>query len=161
MSVGSTAFRSAGKFYYEVTLDSYGAGQPSMRIGIILSTGLPTEPAGDHNISIVLANVSTPIFANGGNSGYGLGTAVTGNIYGISVDLNARLFWMRKNNGLWNGNATADPATGVNGISIASGTWAPYLHFGGSGGVATDQYTGNFGQAAYSGTMPSGFTNWT
>jgi hypothetical protein len=47
-------------------------------------------------------------------------TLVTGDIVQHAVDFTNKLFWVRKSTGLWNNNATANPVTGVGGISIAA-----------------------------------------
>jgi len=70
-------------------------------------------------------------------SGYGIGWCQNGEIhyagsiaqselptYGpgdrldIAVDLGYGSFWVRVNGGLWNGNGSSDPASGLNGISL-------------------------------------------
>ena len=57
----------------------------------------------------------------------------------------------------WNNSGTANPATGVGGIS--SGVAGPYYASASSSSASTS-YTANFGASAFSFTMPSGFTSW-
>jgi hypothetical protein len=87
---------------------------------------------------------------------------LAGDVIGIAVDLNARLIWFRRNGGNWYVDAAANPTTGTNGVTIAGVlAYAPVVTFGGSGTVANDAFTANFGQSAYTTPAPSGFGNWT
>jgi hypothetical protein len=70
------------------------------------------------------------------------------------------LGWMRKGSGNWNGDATANPATGVGGVIIQSGSFDPAVGFA-SSSSANGAYTADFGATAYANAAPSGFGNWT
>jgi hypothetical protein len=48
----------------------------------------------------------------------GLPTYGPGDYLDMAVNLDTGLFWVRVNGGLWNGNPSADPATGANGVSL-------------------------------------------
>jgi len=48
----------------------------------------------------------------------GLPTYGPGDYLDIAVNLDTGLFWVRVNGGLWNGNPSADPAAGTNGINL-------------------------------------------
>jgi hypothetical protein len=106
------------------------------------------------------------IFASGANSGLaGLGACATGDVIGLAIDLDNRKAWFRKApSGNWNGLAigSQNPATNTGGIAIPPGSVTPICTFGGSGGVAGNVFTGNFGASAFVGAVPSGFTSgWT
>jgi hypothetical protein len=67
------------------------------------------------------------------------------------------MFWARVDNGLWNNSATADPAAGTGGRSvatIAAGPYFPIFGDNGSGGAVT----ANFGATDFWFAPPSGFT---
>ena len=88
---------------------------------------------------------------------------VAGNIIGIALDRTARLIWFRLcPSGNWNGNASANPATGVGGLTLntiaaASPLFSTYAL---AGFVASgDVVTANFGDTAFSGVVPSTFTS--
>lgn len=89
--------------------------------------------------------------------GSGLGSIINSTVIGIALDLVNSLVWFKVlPSGNWNGSGAADPATGVGGLSL----WGPgipiypYAPFGNAG----DKITANFGDSAFTGTAPSGFT---
>ncbi len=47
-----------------------------------------------------------------------LGIPSSGDVYGIAADLTNSLLWVRRNAGDWNGNPSANPATGTSGQSL-------------------------------------------
>ena len=101
------------------------------------------------------------IYSNSGTTGYTLGTIVAGDVVSVAINLTTRLGWFRKNGGNWNGNATANPATGVNGVGIPVGNpHIPVVGFGGSGTAIGANITANFGQSAFAYTPPAGFAAW-
>jgi len=65
-------------------------------------------------------------------------------------------FWMRKNGGDWNADATADPATKTGGYPL-TGLFEPLIPFG---LVDNITLTYNFGSSAFTYIPPSGFTGW-
>jgi hypothetical protein len=74
-------------------------------------------------------------------------------------DSGAERIWFRKNNNLWNNDASADPATGTNGLDISA---QPNVNF------ALWTFATSSGRAVTLGTEaaeftyagPSGFTSW-
>jgi len=90
----------------------------------------------------------------------------TGGILAIAVDLNTQDVWFRGSDGLWNGTATADPATGVEGLKSSTffntalvGLAQPSQHLI----VAVynnSQGTLNTGGVAFLGSVPAGFVGW-
>ena len=158
-SVGSTsaAYKTTGKYYLEV--GPIVSVPFQSRIGIITSAanndyGSTSMSA---NTTSVLLGSSNDVFSNGSDTTKDLGGPVTiGDIYGIAIDLTARLAWLRRNGGNWNGDPAADPAIGVGGVTIGAGSFAPFVRF--ASGTATDAFVGNFGASTFSGAVPSGFT---
>jgi hypothetical protein len=137
-----------GKFYFEYTYDSGASplfGLSSRSTNVDFSGG-----------SQCYVRNSGLIFVNEISTGISLGSIATTNIVCIAVDLSARLVWFRKQAaGLWNNNASANPATGVGGIAITLGLGIPAApHVG----LPVAQVTANFGDTAFSGAVPSGFT---
>lgn len=75
--------------------------------------------------------------------------------YELAVDLDANLFWMRAVGDSWNNNASADPTTGVDGLScVDRGANALFLL------VALPNTTTACSWTIVAGTPPSGFTEW-
>jgi hypothetical protein len=156
----STAYKSSGKYYFEVTTTTTRGNGDS--VGILLSTGTYTDLHNGQNCTVVIHAGSGLIYSSNSSSGKSLGSDLAnGNIVGVAIDLTARRGWFRKNGGLWNNDASADPAAGTNGVVVATGSFGPSVGFTSSGSTAGDAMTANFGQSAYSMTPPSGFGNWT
>lgn len=63
---------------------------------------------------------SGDISYNGGAVQGNIGALRTGSTVTFCVDITGatKLFWVRRNSGPWNGNASADPATGVGGLDV-------------------------------------------
>lgn len=118
----SAGSHSSGKWYFEFLLNTvtgatsqaYGVANGSQPLGNYPGTGSPsTDGASYSNSSGTTYNIS-------GMPGTWQGGGSSGNFVGIAVDLDAGLMWARTSaNGNWNGSGTANPATGVGGISIA------------------------------------------
>ena len=88
-----------------------------------------------------------------------LGTISNGTVVCFAFDVDARLIWMRSGAaGNWNGSASANPATGVGGFLTGLGRGIPaYPAF--FGAASAEAVTANFGDTAFAGTVPSGFTS--
>jgi hypothetical protein len=160
----STALKSSGKYYFEIIAKvSSHAGNC---FGIMLSTATYANVAVGLNCNEVAANAGASgaiIWANNVSTGKNLGAFVLGtDVFGVAVNFDTRKAWFRKNTGLWNATAGDDPATGVGGVVIAAGSFAPHVVFGtGGAGSDTDAFTANFGATAYANAAPAGFSNWT
>ena len=97
---------------------------------------------------------------------FGVATLVN-KLIQCAVDLDAKLIWFRHSNAdgsspsNWNNNASANPSTGVGGISISSlvAPLCPVVSFGG-GATVNASVTFNFGNSAYAVTPPTDFTNF-
>jgi hypothetical protein len=155
----STAFESSGKYYFECTVQT--STTASNFLGIMASTWASVFSATQMttlSTSVQLGGTST-IYSNGGSTGKALGATAVGDVYSFAIDLTADLAWIRRNGGNWNNDGAADPATGVGGVVIAAGSFAPIVRFA-AAAAGTDQVTGNFGQSSFVYTAPSGFGNW-
>jgi hypothetical protein len=140
-----------GKFYWEITVSTWvNAGTWAG-----MATTLNTPP-----------NLNTAVIKSGaifvaGVTGNSLGARVSGDIIGIALDAGAGLIWYRvAPAGNWNGSASANPAAGAGGIStVAAGGVGIPLYPAANFGAVSDAATANFGDSAFSGAVPSGFTS--
>ena len=149
----STTGYSSGKYYAEFTVSTWTNTFTGVGLSIT-GASFAGAPAGT-----MLVLRSGNLVLNGSNTGSTLGLRASGNIIGMAVDFGANLIWFRvAPTGNWNGSGTANPATGVGGVSISAlaGTKFSGAYTGASG----EAITGNFGASAFSGSVPSGFTPW-
>lgn len=149
--VGSCG-KVAGKYYFEITLTTYGGGGDTCwGIGTPASTyagmGFSNGTTG------VTQAVSGNIYSNGS---FVLGTTFSGTIVCIAVDLDNGKIWFRPGAaGIWNGNSGYNPATNTGGVAVPPEMMVPFAVFSASGNV----WTANFGASAFVGAVPSGFTS--
>jgi hypothetical protein len=150
--------KSAGKYYFEFRVIE-ALGSSNNLWGILASTASYTNAQSFINSTIMYQ--SSWVASNGVGSIANLGGAiVNGEFLGIAVDLTARLFWIRRSGGNWNGSGTANPATGVGGITVTPTlAMSPVIGFG-PGVSPGDASTINYGTTAYANAAPSGFVNW-
>ena len=152
----STSGKTSGKYYFEGTFTTLAGGN-NYGIGI-------GDPATTYT-NMSFATTGGMMFRSGniwanGNSGVSLGARSAGNVIGIAADLDNHKIWFRvAPSGNWNNSGTANPATNTGGITITTNTMVPFGIFGGTGGVANNVLTANFGASAFTGTVPSGFTS--
>lgn len=146
---------NSGKLYWEYTLNT--AANTNTSVGIAVSSAsLAAGPLSVGNASLARSGT---INVNNVYTGVTLGARSNGDVIGIAVDLNAGLFWMRvAPSGNWNASGTANPVTGVGGLSLSVLAYASgvYPYFGPATG--SEQATANFGASAFTGTAPSGFS---
>jgi hypothetical protein len=153
--VRSTASKSSGKFYVEYTCVAQGF---AAQIGFAIGSG---DPAIASSGPCVVVGGFGDIMVNGTTvSGAAIGTINAADVICAAMDVTNSLVWFRRNNGNWNNSASANPATGVDGISVAVlfPTNAVYAFRFATG--ATDKHTANFGATAFAQTVPSGFVAW-
>jgi hypothetical protein len=156
----STAGHNTGKYYWEVTVTSVS----NFMNGICSANAVNnTYMSSDGNTAGLY----------GGSGWLGGGTLsgtttgpdanLTGHVYAFALDTGNKRVWARDvtAGGLWNANATADPATNVNGCNYSAsnnlGSTAVYASVSCNG--AGDNVLYNFGGTAYLGTPPAGFGN--
>lgn len=149
----------SGLFYYEITLGTIanaatGVGFANAAAALATFGATPTG-------GLVVYKAGT-IWLNNVNTGSTLGARAAADVIAIAINLTTGNAWARVSPaGNWNGSGTANPATGVGGISLASlGVPGAYpLYPAVSLGATSDAVTANFGDTAFSGTVPSGFTS--
>jgi hypothetical protein len=153
--VFSTAAATAGKYYFEMKVVTAFISTENIGVG----SGLLSDAAFNNNFTgVSLGTGSSSIITNNVGAVANLGITAVGDVYGFALDLTAKLAWIRRNNGNWNNDASANPATGTNGLTIAAGAFAPMVRFTTGGG--TEAVTANFGATTYANAAPAGFGNW-
>lgn len=144
-----------GKFYWECTPTVWGNANTG--VGFCPSSvATPTQAA----VGTCVVIKSGVINVDGVSSGSTLGARLAADVISVAVDFGARLAWFRvAAAGNWNGSATANPATGAGGVAItSSGGGIPAFPLA-IMGANLDAITANFGDTAFTGTVPSGFTS--
>lgn len=154
-SVRSVASHTTGKFYCEFTLTTGSAGSDGC--GICNSSFVFDGPAFLGGNTAVGGSYFNDNSINGIAGITGAGTFTSGDVIGMAVDVGAALIWFRKNGGLWNADAVANPAIGTNGGGVSA---AGALFAAVEGEVSGNVWTANFGATAYAQTPPIGFGNW-
>jgi hypothetical protein len=156
-SVRAAASKTSGKYYWEITVTTSGS---NAAYGLV--TG--NFPLGQHfagggsSIGCVGVNSTGAITVNNSSSGQpNIPAIVNGDILCFAIDLTAGRFWVRRGAaGVWNGSVPGDPAAGTVGIAMPFGsTLAAYPAWYAQN---TSTITANFGDSAFAGTVPSGFT---
>lgn len=155
--VRSTDFKSAGKYYFEITVGTTNGTDDF--VGIILSTAAISDPITFANVTGCYPNLGGFVYSNGVYSGKSLG-AISHGVVGVAIDLDNRKAWFRRNGGAWFSGGSEDPATATGGVPIAPGSFSPAVGFLGTGSLVGDNFTANFGQAPFGTVAPAGFGNW-
>ena len=77
---------------------------------------------GDNSDAYLSIKPNGDLQYNGGTVQGNIGPLRTGSTVTICVDMTGatKLAWIRRNSGAWNGNGSADPATGVGGIDVTA-----------------------------------------
>ena len=156
--VQSSAYKSAGKFYFEVTV---GASHGSTDfVGVMSSSyGYFFAVNGNTGAGAGVWLGSGNIVISGGPSGSLGGAVSAGSIISVAFDADNDRIWFRVNGGNWNGSGTADPATNTGGAAYPVAAMAPAVAFSPYGSpVAGDNLTANFGATAFTYSVPFGFT---
>jgi hypothetical protein len=87
--------------------------------------------------------------------------SVSADVICLAWDSGAKKIWFRENNGLWNNNAAANPATGTNGLSFSgSHSNVDYCLAFVAGNSGGDVIALRTEVADFTYTGPSGFTSW-
>lgn len=154
--------QAAGKFYWEVvynTVSSIHDAAGITRGTASLTTLIQNYTSGAGACAL---EQSGNVYLDGISIG-SFGSVSAGVTVCYALDLGAHLIWFRQGAaGNWNAGGTANPATGVGGLSV------PFA--GGAVPVfptiftvnTNDKYTADFGDTAFVGAVPSGFTSgWT
>jgi phage tail protein X len=159
--IRTTGRWSSGKYYFEYTLTVNGGAQRVVGVAnaaAVLSSVATTLIA----CCGVIGNTGN-IFINGNSTGISFGVRATGDVVCVAADFTNKLIWFRIGAaGNWNNNAGNNPATGVGGISIASlmpDSIMSSVYGLTACSVATATTTANFGDSAFTGAVPAGFTS--
>lgn len=161
-SVRSTSSATAGKLYYEITATTsaidWSAGLTSAGFSLTLPQGL----GGDAN-GIGFYNVSPAqaVYYNATALSTGSVAGGSGDVIYFAVDLTNHLFWvsskvMRTASTPWNNSGSANPATGVGGLSFTGLTCPCFITFNGEEASAATINAGG----PFIGTVPTGFVAW-
>jgi hypothetical protein len=142
-----------GKFYWEYTTTTWGAGNDA--IGFATASTVLNTASG----AWFVVNTGT-IYNQSVSTGIGIGSVTSGSVVCVALDLTNGLFFFRLGAaGNWNGSAANNPATGVGGLPIATGSAIPVYPYASIGTTSGHAVTANFGDSAFTGTVPSGFTS--
>jgi hypothetical protein len=134
--IRSTTAYSAGKYHFEVTVAAGpgGSTNENMAFGLLNAAafgsmsalGATADSAGLQSWS----GTGSLLFINNVAIGTGGIAYQAGDVIAIEVDFGAKLIWFQnltRGLGLWNGSATANPAAGAGGLSLASMNPGPYF----------------------------------
>jgi hypothetical protein len=133
-------------------------------VGVAAQTFSVNESLGQITGSVLGAAVALQhngsIISNKGSVGTSFGVIASGAVICVALDCDARLIWFRVGAaGNWNNVAGNNPATGVGGVFNAGlGSGIP-IYPGVSVCTTNDQITANFGNTAFTGAVPSGYTS--
>jgi hypothetical protein len=150
---------TTGKYYWEVICNVIG-GSGSSGIGVANTSAAVNFISSGYAGACALQKLGSVILNNSA-SVTGVGALSNGSIVCVALALDNRRVWFRRNAaGNWNANASYNPATNVGGIdfSVIGGSGVAIFPCYGTDGNL-DQYTANFGDSAFTGAVPSGFTS--
>lgn len=155
--VNATLARSAGKYVFAINPDLL-AGTTTWRIGI------------RNNAATVALDDAIWVAASGGvTRAVNASTITAATVQSwlasasevmIAVDLNAGKFWVKVDAGNWNNSATANPATGVEGIDFSAIIGQSFFPMWFMNNTNDNQVTANFGASPFTNAIPAGFTSW-
>jgi hypothetical protein len=150
-----------GKFYWECTCNTVANALTGVGVhspGFVFTNG-GYSTGGFFGTCGVIQSGGT-IYRDGISTGIALGALAAGNVVCISLDTTSRLVWFRVGAaGNWNASASANPATASGGIAFTSLGGGIPIHPSAVLGPGSDQVTANFGDSAFTGAVPSGFTS--
>ena len=141
---------SAGKWYFEVTVDTIN----EIFLGVSDATIASNANAKNEAGAFVLDLKNADKYNNDGGSSYGSAFS-NSDVANVALDLDNGKIWIGKDGTYPN---SGNPATGANEMySGISGTFFPFLSTQGGG---TKQATTNFGQSSFTTSAPTGFEPW-
>jgi len=156
MAIVANGWKNSGKYYFEATRV---AGNTNDSFGVVIE-GATMAKVQDFTYGMNWFGIVHNGNVNGrgfsSNTLYNLGTIALGSYACFAVDLDNWKFWVRNAAGIWNNNASANPATNVGGLGIEYLTQtrvAPMASV-----TTTSKQVFNFGQSAFNGAVPAGFT---
>jgi hypothetical protein len=164
--VRATDKQVLGKFYWEYTVnvatDAFnmlGAASSNVATNANMSTSTGTTAVRCSN-GVVYVDGNVSVVIDGSTTSVTLGALTAGSVLCVALDLTSRLVWYRIGAaGNWNNNASRNPATGVGGVVFTALAYGIPIHPAVSLSTLNDQVTANFGDTAFVGAVPSGFTS--
>jgi Fibronectin type III domain len=152
---------STGKFYFEVQRSTSSFDYNCGGGVALLSVNVPTDFAAG-NGSLNLGEYGPGNQANL-NSASLWANALSGENVNMAfaIDLTDGVFWVNPNvngGGSWNNSGTATPFTSTGGISLGILAGSVLYPFVVSTSANVYTFTANFGQSAFLGSVPSGYT---
>ena len=158
----SIAGNGSTRFWARSTLPSRGRAFFSVVAGNVGSQGIGIAAAGDLGSFMGQNGLSVALWP----AGFVVQNAVqtelaalafaSGDVIDVAHDRGADLIWFRVDGGPWNGDAAADPATGIGGIACPLPAGPVYAAIDAAG---TEHATANFGASVYAHAPPAGFQN--
>jgi hypothetical protein len=157
--VRGTISQTTGKYYFEGTYTTVAA---SSTFGVASAVMGLTQANCLHAAGI--QTLGGGIVAGNNSLNSGIGTITAGMVICVAIDLGNNTFWIRENNGNWNGSGTANPATNTGGYSLNTGSSIPsgtavYPFF--SSNTPGTALVANFGASSFAYTPPSGFVGFS
>ena len=147
-----------GKFYWECTCNTITVAGTGVAIYSPTFPFTSSFTAAGSIGSCGLGSLGN-IYVDGTSVLSGFGSITNGMVVCIAVDATARLVWFRIGAaGLWNVSASANPATGTGGVPVFLGGGIP-IYPAACFATSGNQITANFGDTAFTGAVPSGFTS--
>ena len=151
--------KTSGKYYFEVTCTTFTGATNA--VGMASATFSRTQFGNSSSglTGICSLNRAGTVIVDGGTAGVSFGTIASGTVICVAIDLTAKRAWFRLGAaGNWNTNATNDPAAGIGGVSTPNlGGATPAYPIAGVNNT-NDLVTANFGDSAFVGAVPAGFT---
>ena len=149
-----TVSKTAGKWYWEITLDDYrnSSGNTNFGIGVALSsfelsTGLP----GNNSGSAGVFNIGGTIYTRGNGSttaDASYDTPTNGDNFAVLLDMDSNTLTVKKNNASF-GTVTMTTSTGATLFPVITLAVYPSEPL---------KFTANFGASAFKYTVPSGYS---
>ena len=146
---------SSGKWYMEFTNDTNGTAIGIANVGFI-DYESTSNPYGAHAPTSFIYTSSGEIRTNNGNL-TNQASHSNGDVIGIALDLDNMKLYFHKNGTYIN---SGNPNTGENGYTVGTlptGRTGGYIFSAGSNGVTNVGVYCNFGQRAFSHSIPTGF----
>ena len=158
-SVRAVDKQVTGKFYWECTCNTI----TGTSTGVALYWGAYSLAAVNYaaagSIGTCGLNRLGTLYVDGTSTVTGFGTIANGTVVCVAFDADTRLIWFRLGAaGNWNNTASANPATGTGGAVTSLGQGIPAYPTAVFSAL-NDQITANFGDTAFTGAVPSGFTS--
>ena len=143
---------AAGKYYAE-----FLAGQVTSTqwVGIKATAGT-INATNSQNVHVA---ASTGTITRNLTTIGNIGAYVTSDVICVAWDTGAKTIWFRKNGGLWNADAAADPATATNGLDVSALLNTDH-HLWFMTNALSNSVTVRTELAEYTQAVPSGFSSW-